>query len=180
MRNGQLTIADCRFKARRGERGRSAFTLVEAVMSMLIVSVMLVSAMRAAGSSGLVQYKSAERATGRLLASGLLNDIMPLAYRDPGTTPVFGTESGESTTSKAAWNDVDDFNGWTESPPQDRDGNVMSDLTGWSRSVTVDRVDAANPSQVSAVPTGAKRITVTVRHNNLVVATRVGIRTSAP
>jgi hypothetical protein len=159
---------------------RRAFTLVEATIAMLLVSVMLVAAMRATAASGLVQYKAAERATARHLADGLIAEITPLSYEDPDGTPAFGRESGESTTSRSGWDDVDDFDGWTESPPQLLDGTAMDKLSGWQRIVKVERIDAANPSQLAAGDTGAKRITVTVQRNKAVVATRVAIRTKAP
>jgi MSHA pilin protein MshD len=75
---------------------------------------------------------------------------------------------------------VDDFDGWTESPPQLKDETVVAELSGWQREVSVQRVSAANPSQLVAGESGAKRITVTIKHNRLIVATRVAIRTKAP
>jgi prepilin-type N-terminal cleavage/methylation domain-containing protein len=162
-------------------RGHAGFTLVEAMMSMLIVSILLVAAMRATGGSGLVQYRSAERTTARLLADGLMNNILALKYEEPTSSPAFGPEGGESTISKVGWDDVDDFNGWTESPPQDADGNVMTDLAGWDRTVLVERLTATtNPWQTVGTETGVKRITVTVHHNGRVAATRVAIRTKSP
>src|SRR5262245_37042091 len=99
---------------------RTGFTLVEAVMSMLIVAILLVSALRATAASSLMQYKMAERAKGRFLADGLMNEIMQLSYEDPDTTPVFGRETGEYYIYRPAWNDVDDFDGWVTSPPLTR------------------------------------------------------------
>lgn len=160
-------------------RSGRGFTLVEAMMSMLVVSILLVGSMNAAGSAGMAQFKASERTTGRLLAAGLLNDILAMNYEDADTTPALGIESGESSASKSAWDDVDDFNGWTESPPQNYNGTAMSNMTGWQRSVTVTRIAAADLTQ-SASETGAKLITVTVRRNNVPIATRVGIRTNAP
>jgi hypothetical protein len=93
---------------------------------------------------------------------------------------VFGIESGETASSKANYDDVDDFNGWTESPPQDRDGNVMPEFTGWQRSVSVVWVSPTNLSTVSATETGVKRITVTVSKNSVTLATRVAIKVKAP
>jgi Tfp pilus assembly protein PilV len=163
---------------RPGISGNSAgLTLVEAMMSMVIVAVLLVAALRATGASALAQYKTAERATGRALASGLVNEIVVLRYEDPNGSPVFGREAGESSSSKASWNDVDDFDGWTESPPQYRDGTVMPNLAGWQRTVTVTRINPLNVSQTSVSETGAKQNSVTVKHNGLPVATRVAIRT---
>jgi len=155
----------------------AGFTLVEAMISMVIVAVLLVAAMRATGASALVQYKTAERATGRALALGLLNEIVVMRYEEPNGAPTFGRESGESGSSKASWDDVDDFDGWSESPPQYRDGTVMPDLSGWQRTVVVTRVNPLNLSQSSSSETGAKQITVTVQHNGLPVATRIAIRT---
>jgi hypothetical protein len=155
-------------------------TLVEATMAMLLVSLLLVAAMRATAGSGLAQYKTAERSTARLLADGLISEITALSYEDPDSTPAFGFESGESSTSKSAWDDVDDFHGWVESPPQFRAGTAMSGLSEWERSVTVERVNASVPSETAQSETGAKRITVTVQRNKLVAATRVAIRTKAP
>lgn len=158
----------------------SGFTLVESVMSMLIVSILLVAAVRATGASGLVQYKTAEKTAARLLADGLMSDITALPYEDPIVTPLFGVEAGETSTSKANYDDIDDFNGWTESPPQDKDGNTIPNFSTWSRSVVVERVNSATPSTVAGAETGAKRITVTVKHNNVVVLTRVAVRAKTP
>jgi hypothetical protein len=155
-------------------------TLVEVTMAMLLVSVMLVAAMHATAGSGLIQYKSAERSTGRLLADGLIAEIIATAYEEPDSTPAFGLESGETSLARTNWDDVDDFNGWTESPPLLRSGLGTTLESAWERSVKVERVSASNPTQVVAAETGAKRITVTVRHNRLIVATRVAVRTKAP
>ena len=158
---------------------RRAFSLVEVAVSAVVVGVLIVAAMRAVGGSVLAQRRTAERATARLLADGLLTDILAKDYREAGSTGI-GLEAGESPTSKVNYDDVDDFNNWTESPPQFTDGSAMPDLANWSRSVRVAFVDPTNLSQTSSSDTGAKQITVTVTHNGVVVATRVAIRTDAP
>jgi hypothetical protein len=161
-------------------RSRAAFTLVEAVMSMLVISILLVCSMRVAGACGKMQYKAAEVASGRVLADGLLNDIRALNYEEPNGTPAFGIESGESSSSKVNYDDVDDFSNWVETPPQDKDGSAISNLTGWKRSVAIDRVNPSNLASVVTSETGVKRITVTVYHNGLQVAQRTAFRTNAP
>jgi MSHA pilin protein MshD len=150
---------------------------------MLLIGVTLAASMAVVSSSVKSQYKAAERATGQWLADGMMADISQLPYQDPTlTTTACGIETGESSTSKANYDDVDDFNGWTESPPQDKTGTALSSYTGWRRSVAVVWVSptALTATTASSTETGCKRITITVSHNSVVVATRVGIRTNHP
>ncbi|MCE9591971.1 MAG: prepilin-type N-terminal cleavage/methylation domain-containing protein [Planctomycetes bacterium] len=166
-----------RHSKRSNTVARPGFSLVEAVVCMVVLSLVLVAAMQVAGAANVAQAKVSERVTGRLLADGLLSEIVPLAYADPGASPVFGREAGESTSSKQAYNDVDDFNGWTESPPLSRTNVEIVGMTDWTRSVAVQWVNVPVISQVSVNETGAKRITVTVTRNGRVIATAVAIRT---
>jgi hypothetical protein len=160
----------------RARAGRG-FSFVETAICVLVVGLLLVASMRVATGANLAQAQAAERAMGQYLAAGLINEITTLAYADPGAAPLFGREAAEAAGAKAAFNDVDDFNGWTESPPQDHDGATMPGLVGWSRSVTVERVAIPDVTHVSSSETGAKRITVTVTRNNRLIATCVAIRT---
>ena len=116
---------------------RRGFTMAEAAVAMVIVSVLLVAALRATSASALTQYKTAEKATGLALAQGLMSDIIALPYQEPSGTPNFGLETGESATNRANYDDVDDYNGWNQSPPQDKSGTVIPGLTGWTQIVAV-------------------------------------------
>jgi type II secretory pathway pseudopilin PulG len=160
---------------------RRGFTLVEATLATIIVSMMAATALTTVRLSVRSQYKSSERAMGGLFASGMMAEIMALAYQDPTQpTTVLGPEPGESTTLRAGWDDVDDYNGWTESPLQNKDGTTIPNTAGWTRSVVVTWVSPGNPAQTSLVETGCKCITVTVKHNGVVVATRVCLKGNAP
>jgi type II secretory pathway pseudopilin PulG len=158
-------------------RGRGGFTLVEAVISTVIVSVMFVAALNTVGAARLTQHKAALAGRGRMFASSLMQEILQQSYQEPGTTWVFGREAGESDTSRAAYDDVDDYHGWTESPPTAKDGAALPNSANWSRTVTVEWVDPLNSKQVSATETGAKRITVVVAFRNVPQATAVAVRT---
>ena len=159
---------------------RRGFTMAEAAVAMVIVSVLLVAALRATSASALTQYKTAEKATGLALAQGLMSDIIALPYQEPSGTPNFGLETGESATNRANYDDVDDYNGWNQSPPQDKSGTVIPGLTGWTQIVAVAWVQWSDTTATSSTETGVKRITVTIQHNNRTVATLTGIRTNAP
>jgi MSHA pilin protein MshD len=157
---------------------RKGLTLVEAMIAMVLVSVMLVAAMRAVGGAGLNQAKTAERVTAAALADGLMAEILSKSYADPNQTPGFGPESGETTRSQ--YDDVDDYNGYAEtSSPKDSAGVTVAGST-WARSVVVDRVVAATPSTVSSTETGVKRITIKVTNRGRTIVQRVGLRTDAP
>ncbi len=165
-------------KKRPLHRGLS---LVECVIATLLVSTVLVAAMQVAAVSATYQARSAQRATAQFLARALTSDISQLAYQDPVNTPVaFGRELGETAASKVNYNDVDDFNGWSESPPQDRSGVVMAGMTNYTRSVAVAWVNPANFSQVMGAESGVKRITITVSLGKAVIYTKVFVRTNAP
>jgi type II secretory pathway pseudopilin PulG len=161
-------------------RSAPAFTLAEAMISMAVVAVLVTAAMNAAGAVGMQRKKTTDRVTAAALAEGLMTNVLGLAYKEPVATPLFGRETGELATDKSTYDDVDDFSGWTESPPRNADNTPMTDMTGWTRSVEVVWVQAATPKTVNATETGLKRVTVTVKRGNLAVAKRVGFRTSAP
>lgn len=138
-------------------------TLIEAVISMVIVSVMLVAALRTVGSTARGRLAQSSLRRGPALARELLSEIVPTSYAEPDDTPVFGPESGETTGgTRTAFDDVDDYNGWSETTIQTKDGTALADLTGWSRSVVVQYVSLTDLDTAAGEDTGLKRIIVTV------------------
>jgi len=158
------------------EVGPTAFTIVEAMISTVIVAVMFVAALNTVGASRLTQQKASLSVRGRLMAESLLAEILRQSYEDPDGTPVFGRESNESATPRAAWDDVDDYAGFSESPPAAQDGTILTNSTGWERKATVERVDAADPMVVATGETNVKRVTVTVAYGGVPQATLVALK----
>lgn len=155
------------------------FTLIEATVSTLIVGLMLAAALRLVGASALAQQQSTDRSRGVLLAADLLAEIQALPYDDPNDIPLLGIELSELLSGRAGFDDVDDYDGLTESPPKDSSGKPLNDFADWGRRVRVDYVNLLNPALTSGSDTGVKRITVQAVRNGRVVAQVVGIRTRA-
>jgi MSHA pilin protein MshD len=135
--------------------------LVEAVISILIISVMLVAALRTAASSARGGQVQQTRCQGPALAQRLLEEILSRRYAESDETEAIGPEVGEST--RASFDDVDDYDDYTEKPPCDRDGTPLASLSGWERSVVVRYVDPEDPDVVVRTDAGLKRIEVTAK-----------------
>jgi type II secretory pathway pseudopilin PulG len=171
--NGYVPIRPC---------GQRALTLAEAVVSMVIISVMLVAALNSVGASRTTQQKIADRSRGFLLAEDLMSEILRQDYEDadlaPGSFGLGGDEVGDG--SRSLWDDVDDYDGWSASPPQQKDGTVIPDLAGWGRSVTVARAEPGDFEAIApATDTGVKQIRVDVTYEGAVVVSLVAVRTNA-
>lgn len=141
-------------------------------MSIVIVGLLLATSLEVVGASKIGQFRLTERARGNELAKALMAEITTLAYADPNT------EGGET---RATYDDVDDYNGLSESPPTFKDGTAMTvpQPGTWQRTVTVTWVDPLTLA-TSATESGVKKIVVTVLHNGRPVGTQTAIRTSAP
>jgi type II secretory pathway pseudopilin PulG len=161
----------------RQRRCRPALTLVEIVVSTMIVGVLMVAVLNTLGGATSSSESAGNRAVALGLADDLTAEILKAKYVDPGTSPVFGPESGESGTSRAAFNDVDDYNAWSEQPPQAKDGTAMTDRTDWKRRVTVEWVKVSDPTQTSTTETGIKRIRVDVDFKGTNVLEQTALRT---
>jgi len=158
---------------------RRAFSLLEAVVSTLLVGLLLVAAMRTAGSSARASLANAHYAAAVLLAESLMSELLALPYADPDGSSVFGPEGAENTGDRSAFDDVDDYQGWNASPPQESDGTPLAGYDGWRRTVSVVYLQPNNLAATSASDTGVKRITVTVQHDGKTLAQLVGLRTNA-
>ncbi len=157
-----------------------AFTLIEAVGSVLIVAVMFVAVMSTVGAARMSQYKMSGRSRGTALAQDLMAEIIQQHYEDPEDGPgSISIDSGESGGSRADFDDVDDYDGWYASPPEKKDGTPLTALTGWSREVQVKWVNPTDVVNALASETGAKRVRVIVKHNNVPMSELVTVRTSA-
>lgn len=141
---------------------RRGLSLVEVTISMLVISVMLTAALRTLAATTTTESRSVERLQGRDLAEQLLAEIRDRAYDDPDTIPEFGPESGETTTDRRHFDDVDDYHGWKSSPPTDATGTPVLDDARWSRTAVVGWVRLDDPTAAAGSDTGLKRILVTV------------------
>lgn len=159
-------------------RQRTGLTLVETVLSVVIMTTMIVMAL---GTFGTL-VKSGKTNNSRLLATALAQqlaaEIVQNPYSDPTVPNVFGLETGEANGTRANFDDVDDYNAWTESPPQLKDGTTIAGLTGWTRQVAVEWLDG-DTLATSTTDKGLKKITVTVTDPQNVKTSVVTLRSSA-
>lgn len=165
MRNGFRRSAGC------------GFTLLEAVIAMVLVGLVLVAAFHVLGGTTQATYLAAQHSTGLLLAEGLMAEVLAAEYADPDPVPGFGPESGESGANRSGFDDVDDYHGWTATPPQDTAGTALAGYDGWTRSVTVEYAPLADPLDTVGSDQGIKRVTVTATYEGKPVAELVGYRT---
>src|SRR5262245_8907175 len=160
---------------------RPAFSLVEALTACAIVGVLLVAALNAVTAMARGRVNLADRAQGSALAQRLMSEVVGQRYEDPTQANAgLGLETGERTTDRTDWDDVDDFNGLDQSPPRDRSGRVLTTEPGWRWTVSVQRVvlnDNGSVGAVSVTDTGCKKVVVTVQHRGTTVASETAYRT---
>lgn len=165
-----------RVQKRRPRRISQGLTLIEVVISTLLVGLVLVSSLRSLGHVASSRESNSDDARAVYLAEELLTEVLNQGYVDSGGSPVFGPEPGESGADRTGFDDVDDYNGWSSAPPVDRDGNVLPNSADWQRDVLVEYVDPANPSVASGVDQGVLRVTCTVRRNGVALAALVVLK----
>jgi type II secretory pathway pseudopilin PulG len=117
------------------KRQRNGFTIMEAAISVAIVGILVASSMTAMGQIAKARTVQAEQRAAYELNHQLMIEILSQYFVDPGTN-----------TTRATFNGVNDYNGYTESPPTRKDGTVLTDYSGWTRSVTVAYVDPNDPA----------------------------------
>ncbi len=160
--------------------GRRGLTLVESLLSMVIVGVMLTAAVSTLGAAKRGTQSTLDRDRGLLLAEDLMAEILQQAYADPAAgLGSWGVGGDESNGTRSLFEDVDDYSGWDESPPKHKDGSSIDQFSSaWRRTVSVAWVNPADFTQTQTSESYVKRITVTVKKDNRVVATLVAVRTA--
>lgn len=155
----------------------AGITLVETVLSLLILGGAFVAALNTIASARGAQAIVTQRQLGLLLAEDLMAEILSQAAYQEGL--VFGPEIGETSAGRASFDAIDDYNGWRSAPPVDADGNKIAGAERYSRQVEVAYVKLLNPATTSLIDEGVLRITVTVRAGQKVVASLTAYRTNA-
>lgn len=156
-----------------GNRGRAAgFTLVELVVTMVVISVAVLGISQALAFALSRQSDGLWQAKAVALAQSYVDEIVSRRYDE--ASPVGGvppcapaaiacTPVGPDGESRSGFDDVDDYDGLDEQPPLDVEGNPRSEYAGYRVQVSVAYVDAAQASALGLDDTSdAKLITVSV------------------
>ncbi len=165
--------------AQSTRRMRRGFTLVETATASIVLGLLAGATLSAVSAAASTWKTVSNRARGRQLAGDLLAEVCAQSYKEPGSV-VLGPDSGEVNAGvRTAFDDIDDFDGLTETPPKDRYGTDVPGSAGWSRTTTVKWVSSSDFSTVSAAETSVKLITVEVFKDKKKVGKATAIRTAA-
>jgi hypothetical protein len=149
-------------RVRPGPRRCRALTLIEATIALLVTAVMLVAALNMVGSAARARTIQAGQDLSGALASDLMSEILCSAYEEVDGSGVWGRDASETGDTRSAYDDVDDYDGWSASPPESKGGSVIDGYTGWTRQVQVRFASPTNPGADAGYDSGLKRVRVTV------------------
>ena len=130
----------------KNTRCRDGFTLIEVLISILLVGLAIVSLVSANGAFTQANGAGVELSTAEFLIEQIRELSTVLEVIDPNTgIATFGPETGETL---ADYDDLDDFHGAVFSPPISADRNSLIDLNAYSQQITVENVSASDFEQV--------------------------------
>jgi prepilin-type N-terminal cleavage/methylation domain-containing protein len=159
----------------RKQKHERGFSLIEVLISILLVGLAIASLVAANSAFTMANGAGADLSTAEFLIEQIreLTTLLPVV--DPNTDDAtFGPESGETL---ADYDDVDDFDGASFSPPISADRNPLNDFAAYSQYVTVENVNPSNFEQVvSDHGSNFIRVTVRVSVNSKVVSSTSWLR----
>ena len=139
----------------------SGFSLIEVVVLLVVVRLALPPIAILMYQTISDSAQSHMQAKALELAKGLMEEILSKEFEDQQeASGSFGTEEA----TRAAYDDVDDYDGLSEKPPRDSQGNIIDACSGFRAKIAVENVQPSSPGG-SAAPDGTtqfKRVTTTI------------------
>jgi len=145
---------------------KRGFILVEATITYVVLTLALVALLPVFIMS-MRSAKGAEQiVAGTQLSTELMEEVCLRKWDQSTPVPAvhipvpsaLGVDTGETVSDKRTFNDIDDFDGWSENPPKDPVMNDMTDFKIYTRTVSVKYVDSSLAVSVST--TDYKQVTV--------------------
>ena len=151
------------------------FSLIEVLFAVLLVGLAIASLMAANGTFTKANGAGTDQSTAEFLVGQIRELTMLLPVVDPETeTATFGFETGETL---ATYDDLDDFDGASFSPPINADRAALSQFPTFSQQVKVENVIASNFEQVVADhSSNFVRVTVSVYLNSREISSASWLR----
>ena len=141
----------------------NGFTLIEIIISLVVLGFALFGLINLFMNLSVQNVAAQYRGTATMLAQELLEEIKAKRFDEStlkdinGNWSNFGnpgTDSGENATNRATFDDVDDYNGWSES--------LSSPYTGFTRTASVIYVASGDLNTSSTRDNDYKKVIVTV------------------
>jgi len=130
----------------RDTRYEDGFSLIEVLIAILLVGLAIASLVTANSAFTKANGAGVELSTAEFLIEQIRELSILLPVIDPETgVSTFGPEATETL---ADYDDLDDFDGASFSPPIGADRNVLNDLASFSQQITVENVSASDFEQV--------------------------------
>ena len=118
------------------------------------------------------------------LAQDLMDEILgknfdeDMSAGEPTSPSLLGRDSGEDTSNRTTWDDVDDYLylSTENSPPKNVQGTATA-YAGFTRGASVWYVDADNPDSESDVSSFLKKVSIWVSHPEISDVALTGLKT---
>jgi hypothetical protein len=144
---------------------------------VILVGLSIAALVAANGSFTMANATGAEMSTGEFLVEQLRELTAMLPVSDPAATDwdTFGPEADELDV--AGYDDVDDFEGASFSPPINAGRQVLNEFASFTQKVTVENISQGDfDTPVADRASDFVRVTVTVFHNAEQISSATWIR----
>jgi MSHA pilin protein MshD len=160
----------------RPPRHAAGVTLIELIVALVIVGIAVAGVVTVFVNTVRRSADPMIQQQAQFLAEAYLEEILLKKFYDPDTGLVC---SGALEGGRALFDNVCDYNGLVNNPPQDQFGVALGGLAGYTVSVAVDASGAVDLNGLNNAPAvRVLRVDVTVAGPNNVVSTLSGYRTN--
>jgi hypothetical protein len=162
----------------RNTKYHSGLSLIEVLFAVLLVGLAIASLMAANGAFTKANGAGTDQSTAEFLIGQIRELTVLLPVVEPNTpasgVDVFGPESGETLMT---YDDLNDFDDASFSPPIGADRATLSQFSAFSQQVKVENVSASNFEQVVADhSSNFVRVTVSVYLNSKKISSASWLR----
>ena len=153
----------------------SGLSLIEVLFAVLLVGLAIASLMAANGAFTKANGAGTDQSTAEFLIGQIRELTMLLPVIDPeDEIATFGPESGETL---ATYDDLDDFDSASYSPPISAERTPLNQFSAYNQQIAVENVSASNFEQVVADhSSNFVRVTVTVYLNSRQISSTSWLR----
>lgn len=142
------------------------FSFVELVISIVVIAIAVTGVLLVFTQTVASSADPMVRQQALAIAEAYLEEVISKHYDDPDGAADMG--------GRAGWDDIGDYHGLSDSPPELGDGTSLSELSGYTVNVSVGPPVSIGPGGNVAT---ARQVTVTVDYDSQTIITLSGFRT---